>query len=87
VPQLQSSPSVELDELGSFDYIYPVVEVVFQGLSLEEKSWFAVAIYLYRVNYIPSYIPSPYLLKRDSGLYFVLQLEASGVKDVLLDPG
>jgi hypothetical protein len=70
MPQLQSNLDVYLDEIGSSGYIYPAAEVAFQGLSLGEKSGFAVAGYLYRVSYSPSYIPRSYLLKRDSGLYF-----------------
>ena len=46
MPQLQSSPGVYRGEIGHSGYIYPAVEVVFEGLSLEEKSGFAVVEYL-----------------------------------------
>ena len=46
VPQLQSSPGVYRGEIGHSGYIYPAVEVVFEGLSLEEKSGFTVVEYL-----------------------------------------
>ena len=53
MPQLQSSPGVYLDGIEYSGYKYPVAEVVFQGLSLGEKSGFAIAGYLMTLSLAP----------------------------------
>jgi hypothetical protein len=62
VPQSQTVPGVYPGETEHSGYIYHEAEVAFQGLGSVEKSGFDVAGYLYRVSYIPCYIPRSYLL-------------------------